>query len=71
MALLNNELDILWQMLISDSENYEHSMDKLHRKQTGSYFTSLELTYSMMQELVMSLEPTTRNTLYSKTFLEP
>ena len=71
MALLNNELDIIWQMLISDSENYEQSMDKLHRKQTGSYFTSLELTYSMMQELVMSLEPTTRNTLYSKTFLEP
>lgn len=50
---------------------FEQTMDSLHRKQTGSYYTSLELTILMMQELVDSLSDTDRNTLFSKTFLEP
>ena len=71
MTLLDNEHDLIWKMLAQDSDNYEHSMDKLHRKQTGSYFTSLDLTYSMMKELVESLPRNMRKTLYRKTFLEP
>ena len=71
MTLLDNEYDLMWKMLAEDSDNYEHSMDKLHRKQTGSYFTSLDLTYSMMKELVESLPRNVRKTLYNKTFLEP
>ena len=71
MTLLDNEHDLIWQRLAVDSDNYEHSMDKLHRKQTGSYFTSLDLTYSMMKELVESLPSNVRKKLYNKTFLEP
>lgn len=71
MTLLDNEHDLIWKKIAVDSDNYEHSMDKLHRKQTGSYFTSLDLTYPMMKELVENLPKNIRQTLYNKTFLEP
>ena len=63
--------DVVLQEINQESVDYEHSIDKLYRKQTGSYYTSIDLTLSMMQELVDNLDPVVRNTLYSKKFLEP
>lgn len=61
----------LWEKISQDSNRFEQSMDSLHRKQTGSYYTALDLTLTMMQELVDSLDDTVRKKLYSKTFFEP
>jgi DNA-cytosine methyltransferase len=61
----------LWEKISQDSNRFEQSMDSLHRKQTGSYYTAMDLTLNMMQELVDSLDDTTRKKLYSKTFFEP
>ena len=61
----------LWGDLASSSYDFEHSMDPLHRKQTGSYYTALELTYTMMKNLVRSLKPEERENIYNMTFLEP
>lgn len=61
----------LWDKISQDSSRFEQSMDSLHRKQTGSYYTALELTLIMMQELVDSLDEEVREKLYSKTFFEP
>jgi DNA-cytosine methyltransferase len=69
---LNLEINTtLWEKISKDSYQFEQSMDLLHRKQTGSYYTALDLTLNMMQELVESLDDTTRKKLYSKTFFEP
>ena len=61
----------LWQKICSDSFTYEHSIDKLSRKQTGSYYTAPDLAYAMMQELINNLDQTIRMHLYQKKFLEP
>ncbi|MDD2992654.1 MAG: Alw26I/Eco31I/Esp3I family type II restriction adenine-specific DNA-methyltransferase [Pygmaiobacter sp.] len=61
----------LWHKISQDSTNFEQSMDASHRKQTGSYYTALELTLTMMQKLVDSLDEQERKTLYTKTFFEP
>ena len=61
----------IWANIGQDSFDFEHSMDSLHRKQTGTYYTDLELTLAMMKEMVESLPDEIRGTLYSKTFLEP
>lgn len=61
----------LWHKISQDSTDFEQSMDALHRKQTGSYYTALDLTLTMMQELVDSLDEQVRKTLYAKTFFEP
>ena len=61
----------LWEKISQDSNRFEQSMDSLHRKQTGSYYTAMDLTLTMMQELVDSLDDTVKKNLYSKTFFEP
>ena len=61
----------LWKVLSESSDIFEKSLDKLYKKQTGSYYTSLELTYLMMQDLVRGLDEGTRRVLYQKRFLEP
>lgn len=61
----------LWQKICAGSLAYERSLDKLYRKQTGSYYTSPDLAYAMMQELVKKLDPVTRTHLFQKKFLEP
>ena len=65
------EKDLLWCELNDRSTSFEQSMDTLHRKQTGSYYTALDLTVIMMKELVDSLPLSMREKLYTKTFLEP
>ena len=54
-----------------DGYDVEHSMDPLHRKQTGSYYTNIESALAMMEEMVGSLPAETKNSLFSRTFLEP
>ena len=61
----------MWALLAQDSSIFEQGMDPLHRKQTGSYYTALELTYAMMREMVGSLSETDKKSIYKKTFLEP
>ena len=61
----------LWWDLASSSYDFEHSMDPLHRKQTGSYYTDLELTYIMMKDLVRSFKPEEISNIHNMTFLEP
>ena len=70
---MNEEItnDSLWLTIGKDSFEFEHSMDSLHRKQTGSYYTDLELTLAMMKEMVASLDEDTRKHIYLKRFLEP
>ena len=68
MDILNSQL---WASLSRSSYELEHSMDPLHRKRTGSYYTALELTHIMMQDLIQSFSPEERGRLYGMTFLEP
>ena len=61
----------LWRDLDRESRAYEQSVDRLRRKRTGLYLTSLDLALAMMEELVGSLEGSQRRKLYEKRFLEP
>lgn len=61
----------VWSNIANSSYNFEHSMDPLHRKQTGSYYTALELTYTMMKDLVCSFTSEEKKNIYNMTFLEP
>ena len=71
MGSTENETDLIWQKLKSDSIRCERSMDKLYRKQTGCYFTALDLAYAMMKELVASFSAFEQQRLFEKTFFEP
>lgn len=63
--------EAIWKTIGQDGYDVEHSMNPLHRKQTGSYYTDLELTLAMMKEMVDSLSTEKRNSLFNCTFLEP
>ncbi len=69
--LQNTTENNVWNEIGRDSFDFEHSMDVLHRKQTGSYYTDLELTLAMMKEMVDSLSVEDKAALYTKSFLEP
>ena len=71
MNITVNTMDKMWEKLNTDSISYEQSMNKLHRKQTGCYFTALDLTYVMMKELVDSFPHYEQRFLFEKTFFEP
>lgn len=75
MATLGRTTDLEALALLNvfqlESNDFERSMDPLHRKQTGSYYTSLELTNIMMSDLVYSLDKAARKRLYAKRFFEP
>lgn len=60
-----------WELLSSESLAFEQSIDTLHRKQTGSYYTALELTYCMVKEMVESLDESELASLPKMRFLEP
>lgn len=59
-----------WNSLREKSRAIETDMDVLKRKQTGSYYTDLDLTDVMMTELVSRLLKENRN-LSEYTFFEP
>lgn len=60
----------LWDLLRITSRNIETGMDPLKRKRTGSYYTDLDLTDVMMQELVNSLD-LSKKRIVDFTFFEP
>lgn len=61
----------IWETIGNDGYQVEHSLNSLHRKQTGSYYTDLKLTFSMMKEMIDGLSSEKRKALYKCTFLEP
>ena len=68
MVVVNCANDSILDTIAQESIAYEKSLDSLLRKQTGSYYTGMELALAMMRELVAGVDKTT---LYKKTFLEP
>lgn len=57
--------------IMSNGKKYENSINSLEKKRTGSYYTSIELTTIMMDELINNMEESYKKTLFDKTFLEP
>lgn len=68
---MSSAIDSIWSEISSSSYNFEHTMDKLHRKQTGSYYTSLDLTTPMLSELLDKLSEDQRLNIHELRFLEP
>lgn len=67
----NPTLDSIWDEISRTSYDFEHSMDKLYRKQTGSYYTSLDLTTPMLSELFDELGEARLRNIHELRFLEP
>lgn len=65
----NQELE-LWTSLKEKSINIESEMDVLARKRTGSYYTDLQLTDVMMEELVQHLKKAEKRVVDYR-FFEP
>lgn len=65
----NQELE-LWTSLKEKSRNIESEMDVLARKRTGSYYTDLQLTDVMMEELVQHLKKAEKRVVDYR-FFEP
>ena len=65
------DAELLWNTLNESSNTFQRSMNQLHRKQTGSYYTALKLTLAMMEEMVSSFDEKKRSELYNMRFLEP
>lgn len=61
----------VWEYLDNTYKNFEKNLDPLYKKQTGSYYTSLDLAYYMIDELINNLSSSERNNIYDKKFLEP
>lgn len=62
--------DSLWNTLRSEGKRIENSIENLQRKQTGSYYTDLDLTDSMMEELTSHLFKNEKP-IWEYRFLEP
>ncbi|MCB6142533.1 Alw26I/Eco31I/Esp3I family type II restriction adenine-specific DNA-methyltransferase [Lachnospira pectinoschiza] len=60
----------LWTSLNAKSRTIENKMDSLERKRTGSYYTDLQLTDVMMEELVQNLKQGKKR-LIEYSFFEP
>jgi DNA-cytosine methyltransferase len=56
---------------IISKRNIDRTMPFLRRKQTGSFYTSDDLTAAMIDDLIQCLPDHKRNTLYNLRFLEP
>lgn len=67
--ILETERNIL-RMISERSDEFEDSLDSDFRKQSGSYYTSMELTLTMVNELLEKLKLTKKN-VYDLKFLEP
>ena len=60
-----------WQDLSDSSIRFEKSMEPLHRKRTGSYYTSMDLTDIMMGDLIKTMDEEFLKDISNKRFLEP
>lgn len=63
--------NILWAKIKKEQSVLENSMDLLFKKQTGSFYTSLELSTAMIKELFSILKKNKSKNVFSYTFLEP
>lgn len=61
----------LWEQIIETSWNYQQSMDNLSRKQVGAYYTDLELTDVMTNQLFERMDNKFKKNIFTKTFFEP
>lgn len=62
-----NTIDLL-ENIMQESTEFEKSINPLLRKQTGSYYTSMDLTLAMMKEMIKEIR---NEQVFKKTFLEP
>jgi len=60
--------DEILEQISNDSSRFEKNLESLTKKQTGSYYTAMELAVAMMKELISTVDI---KELYNKTFLEP
>ncbi len=70
MSIPESYID-LFHKIQTSSQKFEEGLSPVYRKQTGSYYTSLELALSMMRELLHSFSPSDRKKIFLKKFLEP
>lgn len=56
MKIDNEKIKGLLSLISNESIEFEKSMNALTRKQTGSYYTAMDLTLAMMRELVDTLD---------------
>ncbi|EGO7849334.1 hypothetical protein FH949_002895, partial [Enterococcus faecalis] len=68
---MNLEQTKLWEQIIETSWNYQKSMDNLSRKQVGAYYTDLEFTDVMTNQLFERMDNKFKENIFSKTFFEP
>lgn len=68
--MVNNQEIELWTSLRNKSKFIENEMEPLARKRTGSYYTDIELTDAMMDELVQKLVKY-RKKIVNYRFFEP
>ena len=68
--MVNNQEIELWTSLRNKSKFIENGMEPLARKRTGSYYTDIELTDAMMDELVQKLVKY-RKKIVNYRFFEP
>lgn len=62
----------LWDSLAEKSKNIENNFDKLLKKRTGTYYTNLQLTDAMMDELVQyCIRQDNKKNIVEYRFLEP
>lgn len=68
---MNRTQSLFWKELVNESFNYQTKMDPLLRKQTGVYYTDLELTDKMVKKLFDTMSKEEKDKIYKKKFLEP
>ena len=61
----------IWQEIQQTSQDFENHLLPIFRKQTGSYYTSLDFALSMMEEMIAALSAKERQSVFQKKFLEP
>lgn len=68
MQLLSQKAIDLLENIMKESIEFEKNINPLVRKQTGSYYTSIDLTLAMMREMIEEIK---KEQIFRKTFLEP
>lgn len=68
---MNVEQTKLWKKIIETSWKYQQSMNSLSRKQVGAYYTDLELTDVMTNQLFERMNNKFKKNIFTKTFFEP
>lgn len=70
-SFFDSNADSIWRELSDSSTRFEKTMEQSQRRRTGSYYTSMELTDTMMGDLVKAMGGGFLDDISSKRFLEP